>query len=145
MVCENPVIAWVWLVAVTALDVAAVNEPGVPIVTAPVPVMVVKFIPLPADTLDTLPAPAAAQDPSALKKLDVPPAETGTSPAAEPANENLLVTSSQWTVAVAEVSNQMSPAAGDEGVVPETVTSPPAVCVTFLRNLASIAWVWEAA
>ncbi|MPM84830.1 hypothetical protein SDC9_131906 [bioreactor metagenome] len=48
--------AWVWLVAVTALVEERVVAPGVPKVIAPEPVMVVKFIPLPAETEVTVPA-----------------------------------------------------------------------------------------
>jgi hypothetical protein len=47
--------AWVWLVVVTEFVDASVVEPGVPRVTDPAPVIVLKFRPLPADTLVTVP------------------------------------------------------------------------------------------
>ena len=56
---ETPVIskACVWLVALTAFIVVPVVLAGVPIVTLPAPVIVVKSKPLPATTLVTVPIP----------------------------------------------------------------------------------------
>jgi hypothetical protein len=49
------VMEWVWVVPDAEFVVELVNVLGVPIVTEPDPVIVVKFIPLPAATLVTVP------------------------------------------------------------------------------------------
>jgi hypothetical protein len=59
---EAVVIAWVCDVAVVAFVVLVVSVLGVPIVTEPEPVMVVKFIPLPDATEVTVPLLTAAMD-----------------------------------------------------------------------------------
>ena len=60
VLAEAVVIAWVCDVALTAFEDPAESVPGVPSVTDPVPVMVVKFKPLPAATEVTVPLLIAA-------------------------------------------------------------------------------------